>query len=210
VSEPSPVPLVRSLAPEEQARANLYGLIARLFHAAPDEQLLGELLNTGGTDGQDEDAAGGDRRLDATWRALLEASRNAYPVMLENEHTALFLGAGKSEVTPYISNYVMKFESDTPLAELREALHGFGIARRAGVGEYEDHVSGVAETMRLLIATQQRSLEEQKAFFQRFVYPGVVPFCDAVSASNKASFYKHVAALTRVFMEIENAAFEMP
>lgn len=207
MSDAAPVPLVRSLAPEELARANLYGLIARLFHAAPDEQLLGEMLNA--VEPHGEDAAGGDSRLDAAWRAVLEASRNAYPVMLENEHTALFLGAGKSEVTPYISNYVMKFESDTPLAELREALRGFGIARRAGVGEYEDHVSGVAETMRFIIATQQRSLEEQKVFFQRFVYPGVVPFCNAVSASNKASFYKHVAELARVFIEIENAAFEM-
>ena len=75
--------------------------------------------------------------------------------------------------------------------------------------EYEDHVTGVCETMRFVIAVQQRSPEEQQAFFERFVYRGAVAFCDAVSASKQARFYRPVARFARAFLEVEKSAFEM-
>ena len=68
-----------------------------------------------------------------------------------------------------------------------------GLARREGVGEYEDHVAGVMETMRYVIAVQHRSLEEQRDFFERFIYDAAVSFCAAISDSDQASFYKRVA-----------------
>jgi TorA maturation chaperone TorD len=63
--------------------------------------------------------------------------------------------------------------------------------------------------MRFAIAVQQRSPEEQRAFFERFVYAGAIAFCDAVSASKNARFYQHVAGFARVFFDIEKSAFEM-
>jgi TorA maturation chaperone TorD len=63
--------------------------------------------------------------------------------------------------------------------------------------------------MRFAIAVQQRSAEDQKIFFERFVYPGAIGFCNAVSASNQARFYRLVAALARAFFDIEKTAFEM-
>ena len=42
------------VAPEEAARANLYGLVARLFYAAPDAQLISELLNAPAIEGEGE------------------------------------------------------------------------------------------------------------------------------------------------------------
>lgn len=129
--------------------------------------------------------------------------------MLENEHTALFVGTGKAQVTPYLSNYVLRHQSDTPLAELRETLRRMGIARREGIGEYEDHIAGALETMRYLIAVQHRSLEDQRDFFERFVYDAAVSFCTAVSNSEHASFYKPVVHLTRIFLDVEKNAFSM-
>jgi TorA maturation chaperone TorD len=187
--------------PEDEARANLYGLIARLFQAAPDSQLISQLLGAPRIDGEGE--------LGASWREMIEACRTAFPAALESEHTELFIGTGKSLVTPYLSYYVRRHSNDNPLVELRAQLGRWGIARREGVSEYEDHISGVCETMRFAIAVQQRDPEEQQVFFERFVYPGAAAFCDALSALNQARFYRLVARFARAFFEVEKSAFEI-
>jgi len=189
------------VAPEDTARANFYGLIARLFYAPPGEQLISELLRSPSIEG--------DAPIAAAWREMVEACRNAYPVTLENEHTELFVGTGKAEVTPYLSHYVVKYSTDNPLVELRQQLAAWGMGRREEVSEYEDHVCGVCEAMRFAIAVQHRSAEEQREFFERFIYRGAIAFCDAVSASKNARFYLHVARFARAFFDIEKAAFEM-
>ena len=188
-------------APEDLARANFYGLIARLFYAPPDEQLISELLRAQPLEG--------DAQLAAAWREMVEACRNVFPVTLEHEHTELFVGTGKAEVTPYLSHYVVQYATDNPLVELRQQLAAWGMGRREEVPEYEDHVSGICEAMRFAIAVQQRTPEEQRAFFERFVHRGAIAFCDAVSASKNARFYQHVARFARAFFDIEKTAFEM-
>jgi TorA maturation chaperone TorD len=199
----APIESAPPIAAEDLARADLYGVLACLYYAAPDAQLLAALANA------PEPGAAETSRLAEAWQALREACRSAFPVMLENEHTRLFVGTGKAEVTPYLSKYVLRHQSDTPLADVREALRKLGIARRKGVGEYEDHIAGLLETMRFLIAVQRRSLEEQRIFFERFVHDGAIAFCAAVSDSHQASFYKRVAQLTRIFMDVEKNAFSM-
>ena len=189
------------VAPEEAARANLYGLVARLFYAAPDAQLISELLNSPGIDAEGE--------LGAAWREMVEACRTAFPAALEAEHMELFIGTGRAPVTPYLSHYVLRHANDAPLVALRGQLAAWGIARREGVPEYEDHISGVCETMRFAIAVQQRAPDEQKAFFERFVYRGAIGLCDAVSASKQARFYRLAARFARAFFEIEKEAFEI-
>jgi TorA maturation chaperone TorD len=189
------------VAPEELARANFYGLIARLFYAPPDQQLISELLGAQPLEGE--------AQLAVVWREMVEACRNVFPVSLEHEHTELFVGTGKAEVTPYLSHYVVKSSTDNPLVPLRQQLAAWGIGRREEVPEYEDHICGVCEAMRFSIAVQQRSPEEQRAFFERFVYPGAIAFCNAVTASQNARFYRHVARFAGTFFEIEKAAFEM-
>jgi len=190
-----------SLSPEEQARADFYGLIARLLYAAPDEQLISELVRA--------PLLEGEGALASAWRDMVEVCRSAFPVTLENEHTELFVGTGKAEVTPYLSHYILQRSSDNPLVDLRQQLAAWGIGRREEVPEYEDHISGICEAMRFAIAVQHRSPEEQKDYFERFVYRGAVAFCDAVSASPNARFYRPVAQFARAFFEIEKTAFEM-
>lgn len=197
------------LFPEDQARADLYGLIARLFYAPPDGQLLSELLHARAFD---DAAAGGGAKaeaLAAAWRELLEACRSAFPVVLENEHTELFVGTGKAEVTPYLSHYVLRQANDNPLVELRQQLARWGLGRRESASEPEDHVAGMCDTMRFAIALQHRTLEEQRVFFERFVYAGAIAFCDAVTASEKSRFYRLAARFARAFFELESEAFEI-
>ena len=189
------------LQPEDEARAGIYGLIARLFYAPPDAETLGYILHS--------NAYEGSGKLAIAWRNMAEACRTAFPVVLENEHTDLFIGTGKAEVTPYLTHYVIKYATDNPLVELRQQLIRWGLGRRENANEPEDHIAGICEAMRFAIAVQHRSLDEQKAFFDRFLYRGAIAFCDAVSASTKGSFYRLVAAFAREFFELEREAFEM-
>ena len=191
-----------ALEPEDEARAALYGLIARLFYAAPDEGVIGQLLHARAFEA-------GDDALAQAWRGMVQAARSAYPVMLENEHTELFVGVGKAEVTPYLGHYVIEYATDSPLVELRQQLAQWGIARHAGTSEPEDHIAGVCEAMRIGIAVQHRTLDEQRQFFERFLYRGATVFCDAVTASPKAAFYRSVAIFAKAYLEVEKAAFEM-
>ena len=202
MSGAQPLNFVPTLPPEEAARAGLYGLIARLFYAAPDEQLIAELqlANVDATDASP---------LAAAWRAMVDASRTAFPASLRDEHTVLFVGTGKCEVTPYLSKYLARHSSDSPLVALRQLLDSWGIARKEGVAEYEDHITGVCETMRFVIAVQQRPPAEQKVLFDRFVYGGASAFCSAVSTSKDARFYRLVANFAQGFFDVEKTAFEM-
>lgn len=203
MSGAQPLDFVPTLPPEEAARANLYGIIARLFYAAPDAQLISELQLAAGADRSDASP------LATAWRAMIDAARTAFPAALRDEHTVLFVGTGKSEVSPYLAKYLQRHSSDHPLVDLRRLLGAWGVARREGVPEYEDHISGVCETMRFAIAAQQRSAQDQKILFDRFLYRGASAFCAAVSASKDARFYRLVANFAQAFFDVEKTAFEM-
>jgi TorA maturation chaperone TorD len=193
---------VAGLAPEDEARAAFYGLIARLFYAPPDESVLAQLLHAHAFEDSNAPIA-------VAWGRLVEAARTAYPVVLENEHTELFIGTGKSEVTPFLTHYTITHASENPLVELRQQLKRWGMGRRAEANEPEDHIAGICEAMRFAIAVQHRAIEEQRLFFDAFIYRGGVAFCNAVSASAKAGFYRLVAQFARAFFELEREAFEM-
>lgn len=201
MSGAQPLNFAPTLPPEEAARANLYGVIARLFYSPPDEQLISE-LQLGGDSGDHS-------QLAVAWRAMIDAARTAFPPALRDEHTVLFVGTGKCEVTPYLSHYLARHSSDTPLVALRQLLDSWGIARRQGVAEYEDHVAGICETMRFAIAVQHRAAEDQKLLFDHFLYPGASAFCTAVSTSKEARFYRLVANFAQAFLQVEKSAFEM-
>jgi TorA maturation chaperone TorD len=199
VSDPGTAP---ELAPEDKARAAFYGLIARLFYAPPDAGVVAQLLHSNAFQGSGEPLA-------LAWREMVEAARIAFPVVLESEHTELFIGTGKSEVTPYLTHYTIKHAAENFLVQLRQQLSRWGVARRESVNEPEDHIAGVCEAMRYAIAVQHRSLDEQKAFFERFLDPGAIALCDAVTASPKAIFYRHVAQFARTFFDLERQGFDM-
>ena len=191
------------IEPEDEARAAFYGLIAQLFYAPPDQNVLAQILNARAFEG-DEGA------LALRWRELAERSRTAFPVMLENEHTELFVGTGKAPVTPYLIHYDAAGRTlDNPLVQLRKQLGEWGMSRREHAAEPEDHIAGVCESMRIAIALQHRSVDEQKSFFDRFIYKGASAFFAAVVASPKSDFYRCVAHFAAEFVEVERRAFDM-
>jgi len=192
------------LDPEDLARANLYGLIGRLFYAPPDPNLLAEISRSeAGGEGQR-----GETGLVAAWHGVRAACRGAFPAVVRQEYDTLFIGVGKSEVTPYLSGYAEAATPDRYLVRLREQLDRWGLGRRENVFEVEDHISGICDVMRWLIEGGH-SVERQRYFFEEFAYLGVLPFCVAVQNAASSSFYKQVAALTWSYFEIEKTAFEM-
>jgi len=193
---------VETLPPEEVARANFYGLLARLFYAPPDAQLLETLAGATGIEAEE----GG---IGQAWQGLCRAAGEAHPEALRDEYDTVFVGTGKSPVTLYLCAYSIRFASEAPLAALRGELAALGLQRRQDAGEPEDHLAALCDTMRHLIAVQKRDLAVQGAFFNRWIGPAIGPLCDAIEAEPRAAFYRSVGRFTEAFLRIEQRAFEM-
>ena len=200
---------VPPVSPEDEARANLYGLLARLFYAPPDANLISELRLAAPAADDAEPLTAEGEALKAAWTELVEACASAFPARLEEEHLQLFVGVGKSEVTPYLSAYVVKSERDTPLVHLRGQLAQWGLARREAAVEPEDHVSAICETMRWLIVGRKAKLDVQKKFFEDYLRVGGSLFCSAVTACENAKFYRHPAKLLQALLDLEQKAFDI-
>jgi TorA maturation chaperone TorD len=197
---------VSSALDEEVARAELYGLLARLWYAAPDAELL-RAFQVAPTEAP---AAGAF--LEEPWRQLVGAARGIDEAAARGEYEALFGGIGKPEVYLFGSHYLSGFLNERPLVNLRNDLDRLGLARDETVPETEDHIACLFEVMRYLIAGEDvevANLTRQQAFFSAHVQPWLPAMCDAVSQHPKARFYAALASLTRAFAEVEIQGFDM-
>lgn len=191
-----------ALPAPDAARADIYAIIGRLFYGAPDDGFL-KVIRQGG--GEDVSTHG---PLGTAWAALVEACTAADPAALTREFDSLFVGVGKSEITPFTSHYVREAAPDRHLSQLRQLLASWDLQGSSAAPETEDHVSGICDIMRHL-AGDNRPLDEQRLFFNQFLRPGLTPFCEAVVRSENAPFYRCVAQFTLAFLAIEQVAFEM-
>ena len=191
---------------EELARAELYGLLARLWLAPPDAALLLQ-FKTAVTQAPEAGAL-----LEAPWQTLVAALRTTTLEAAATEHEALFHGVGKPEVFAYASFYLTGFLNEKPLAALRHDLAALGLTREANALETEDHVAYLLEVMRYLIAGDDAgvcNLEQQRRFFRGHLQPWVERLCDAVQAHPRAATWTAVAGFTREFIVVETQAFDM-
>jgi TorA maturation chaperone TorD len=199
-------PALGSGEAEELQRAELYGLLARLWLQAPDEALMAE-FRVAVTEAPQ---AGGF--LQEPWQQLVGAMRATTLDEARREHDALFHGVGKPEVFVYGSFYLSGFLNEKPLAALRTDLAALGLGRDRDRLETEDHVSFVLEVMRYLIAGEDAAvcnLEQQRRFFRAHVQTWLEALCDAVEAHPRAHTWRAVAAMTRAFVQVETQAFDM-
>ncbi len=191
-----------ALNDEDRARADHYAMIARLFRAPPDAALLAMIRRIAA------DFATSTGPLAEAWAALAQAAQRDAEAIGE-EYDRLFIGVGRPQVFLYGSYYQAGFLMEEPLAVLRDDLAALGLARRAGVGESEDHVAGLAEAMRHLIAGGA-PIARQRDFYRRHLEPWVGRLADALEAAPGADFYAPAGRLCRAFCAIESAAFDMP
>ena len=200
----TPIQFFPPEVPEDRARGDLYALIARLFYAPPDDDLLQALAGADEIVGEDDSVA-----LAEGWRALQLACAAIDEDAAQDEYDSLLIGVGKAEVAPYVGAYVESNGAESLLVELRSYLADRGLGRQASVSEPEDHVAALCELMRHMIAVQHAGIDEQRECFHRFIHPGAVCLCDAVIASPNANYYKRVAMFAKAFFELEHKAFEM-
>jgi TorA maturation chaperone TorD len=201
-------PMSMPLPPEEQARANIYGLLARLLLAPPDAALLGSLAGADSIVSADS-----AQPLDRAWDQLSLAARLMPADVVTDEFNELFVSTSIPRINPYGSLYMAGFLHEKPLAALRTDLAQLGLARRDGVLETEDHLGALCETMRRMITGGQgvarQPLERQQEFFEMHIAPWAGICLDHLRQADGASFYPRVADLAGAFFDIERAAFEV-
>ena len=202
----SPISFASAGDTEELQRAELYGLLSRLWLAPPDQALLQQFA-VAVTQAPEAGAL-----LEGPWQALVQALRSTTVQAAAAEHEALFHGVGKPEVFAYGSYYLTGFLNEKPLAALRHDLEALGLTRDANSLETEDHIAYGLEVMRYLIAGDDVAvcnLEQQRRFFRAHLQPWVGALCAAVMAQPLVKTWGVVAAFTQEFMLIETQAFDM-
>jgi TorA maturation chaperone TorD len=194
------------LAPEDQARADLYALLASLLLAPPNATLLAGLAAADPILGTHD-----ERPLEDAWEKLVLAAGVLEPDAVADEFAELFISTGTPRLNPYGSLYLSGYMNDAPLADLRADLAGFSLARAQGVGEFEDHLGALCETMRVLVAgapgVPRQPLARQKQFFETHLQPWYRACLADVARAEGANFYRLVAGFADAFLTIEAEAF---
>ena len=202
----NPAPLSTPTLDEETARAEIYGLLAALYYAAPTAELL-DNLRVAVTEAPAPGAV-----LQASWGELVAAARVHTLAQIAHEYDALFGGVGKPEIYLFGSHYLSGFLNEKPLAALRTDIAALGLARDEAMPETEDHMAYLCEVMRYLIAgddVEVANLTRQREFFSRHLQPWLAAMCAAIAQHPKAQFYRTLAGFTEVFLGVESQGFDM-
>jgi TorA maturation chaperone TorD len=206
VSTAATATLRAPLPPEEQARADVYALLARLWSAAPDAALLRAL-------GQAPRLSPQAGAWASAFNRLADASTVMEADAATQEYTDLFIGVGKSEVDLHASHWIEEPSPSRPLALLRADLARLGLGRRGVASLLEDHLGALMETMRLLVAGDAdlvpAGIAAQRAFFDRWIGHWPERCCAAIDAHSIANYYRRVAECTKRFLAIERDSFAM-
>jgi TorA maturation chaperone TorD len=195
--------------PEDLARADLYGLIARLFHQPPDQVLLDQIAASI-PDGQESQAD--DAPLAKVWNSVVEVAKNNPAKAWHEEFDRNFISVGRPNVILNGSFYMAGHLNEKPLVDIRRALDTFGLESAEEVTETEDHLSALCEVMRYLIAgddVEISNLTNQRVFFNDHIRPWYDELCDAIEDIPDMHLYHPVAALAREFLAIEGQSFDM-
>ncbi|HMN74544.1 MAG TPA: molecular chaperone TorD family protein [Burkholderiaceae bacterium] len=191
---------------DELARAEVYGLLAALFQAAPSPELYAQLQVAA------TQAPVAGAFLEHSFSELVAASRRLPLDAVRTEYAALFEAIGKPEVFLYASYFVTGSLNDKPLVVLRDALRALGIERDPMIVETEDHIACLCEVMRYLIAGDELALGDlatQRHFFDAQLRPWADALWDALEAHPKSDFYRALASFARAFFSVETQAFDM-
>ncbi|MFY9241364.1 MAG: molecular chaperone TorD family protein [Roseovarius sp.] len=186
-------------------RAQQWALISALLLKAPDRDTLDLLAGL----------AGDDTALGQAYRVLAETAASADVDTVSREYFEVFVGVGRGELLPYASFYLTGFLNERPLADLRRDLGMMGIERAEGRFEPEDHIATIAEVMAGLAAGEFDAsvlgcgAAGEAGFFARHLQPWAAQFFDDLAVAPSARFYRAVAEVGRIFVDIETRAFAL-
>lgn len=184
----------------DQARSEQYRFLSALLYAAPDAarlKAIGHLQGDGSA-------------LGLAFDGLAQAAREASAEAVAQEFFELFVGVGRGEILPYASFYQTGFLNERPLAELRGDLAAMGVARAPGRYEPEDHIALILEVMADMAGGALPVTPAQEAaFFGRHLSPWAAQFFDDLTIAPSAQFYRSVAEIGRLLVDIETRAFQL-
>jgi TorA maturation chaperone TorD len=181
-------------------RSQEYDLLAALLGRAPNREVLDRL----------RDLKGDASPLGLAHLALADAAAAMDPEALQREFFDLFVGVTRGELLPYGSYYLTGFLHERPLASVRESLGVLGIARADNVFEPEDHIAILCEVMAGLTAGRfETAAGADRRFFERHLRPWAPRFFADLETAKSACFYRAVARVGGLFMDIEAEAFAM-
>ena len=193
--------------PEDLARSDLYGLIARFFHLPPDQELLDQIAATA-----EQQATADEAPLAQFWMDVVEVAKNNPAKAWHDEFDLNFISVGRPNVVLNASFYLAGHLNERPLVNIRKALEEFGLESAQEVTETEDHISALCEVMRYLSAgddVEISNLTNQRVFFNEHIRPWYDELCDAIEGIPEMHLYHPIAALTREFLAIEGQSFDM-
>lgn len=181
-------------------RSEHYRFLGRILATSPPAPMLAEIAKLSG------DATPLGQAYDALARTAAETDAAA----VEREFFELFIGVGRGELLPYASFYLTGFLNERPLAELRGDLARLGVARAKDRHEPEDHIALMLEVMADMAAGEiDADAAAQAAFFQRHLAPWAAQFFDDLAIAPSARFYRPVAEIGRLLVDIEARAFAL-
>ena len=196
--------------PEDLARADLYGLIARFFYQPPDQELLDQIAASAAD--ETSRSSQGNAPLAQVWLSVVEVAKNNSAKAWHDEFDLNFISVGRPNVILNGSFYMAGHLNEKPLIEIRRALDAFGLESAQEITETEDHISSLCEVMRYLIAgddVEVSNLTNQQIFFNAHIRPWYEQLCEAIEEIPEMHLYHPVAALTREFLDIEGHSFDM-
>ncbi len=196
--------------PEDLARADLYGLIARFFYQPPDQELLDQIAASAAD--ETSQSSEGNAPLAQVWLSVVEVAKNNSAKAWHDEFDLNFISVGRPNVILNGSFYMAGHLNEKPLIEIRRALDAFGLESAQEITETEDHISSLCEVMRYLIAgddVEVSNLTNQQIFFNAHIRPWYEQLCEAIEEIPEMHLYHPVAALTREFLDIEGHSFDM-
>ena len=196
-SQPATGPAIDSI---DQARGDQYRFVAGLLAAAPSAAMLRGIAGL----------AGDATPLGQAITALSATAAATTPDAVAREYFELFVGVGRGELLPYASFYQTGFLNERPLAEVRGDLAALGVARAEGRFEPEDHIALLFEVMADMAQGRvQATPDRQAAFFARHIAPWAAQFFDDLAIAPSAAFYRPVAEIGRLLVDIESRAFAL-
>lgn len=182
---------------ESQLRTQTYQLLANLFYAPPNPELLSALSKLS--------EATAKTPFATALQALCKKAAVVDTEALDLEFHRLFIGLSRGELLPYGCYYLTGFLMEKPLALLRQDLDRLGIQRQTDNKQPEDHISALCEVMALLTQEQNPA---QSEFFQRHIKPWFSSFFSELKKTESADFYRSAAELGEQFILLEQQYFD--
>ena len=187
---------------EDKIRSDMYCFLSGVLQREPSDDLIRGY----------NDLEGDKSDIGKAFSILSDLSEKVSPSDIRNEYQNLFIGVGRGELLPFGSFYITGFLHDKPLASIRRDLNAMGIKRGDDFKEPEDHIACLCEIMSGMIIGEYGkyfSVPEQKSFFTKHIQPWAEHFFTDLEGAKTAIFFSPVGTIGKLFMRIEEDAFEM-